>query len=164
LRLMPYARSVISIELERQCKGCTQYKARFSRYTGPSPTHLVSGVPTTTVYLETFPLRWFCGSDQEARQADVSALQNAGRTPISSLHFHQPLRGSPAETIESILDLYRPEGEDIRANRAWVSCTDAVNTPKLGQNRGDARGRLSSHQSLSDHPDAKFFGGRAESM
>ena len=53
----------------------------------------------------------------------ISALQNAGGTPINSLHLlHEPLRGSPAGTTESILDLYRPEGEDIRANLAWVSC------------------------------------------
>jgi hypothetical protein len=89
----------------------------------------------------------------------ISTLQNAGGTPISSLHYFtnlfeevQPERSSQYWTyIAQKVKTFEQTGRGFHA-------TDAANTPTRTES-GDARGRLSSHQSLSDHPDARFFAG-----
>ena len=91
----------------------------------------------------------------------ISALQNAGGTPISSLHYFTNLFEEVQQELSSQYWTYIAQKvKTFEQTGRGFHATDAVNMP-IRTESGDARGRLSSHQSLSDHPDARFFGGKS---
>ena len=95
----------------------------------------------------------------------TSALQNAGGTPISSLHYFTNLFDEVQQEVSSQYWTYI--AQKVKTfEHTWrgFHATDAGAHAPVRTESGDARGRLSSHQSLSDHSDARLLGGKAESM
>jgi hypothetical protein len=92
----------------------------------------------------------------------ISALQNAGGTPINSLHYFTNLFEEVQQEVSSQYWIYIAQKVKTveQTWRGFHTTGCAVHTPIRAES-GDARGRLSSHQSLSDHPDARFFGGKS---
>jgi hypothetical protein len=95
----------------------------------------------------------------------ISALQNPGGTPISSLHYFTNLFEEVQQEVSSQYWTYI--AQKVKTfEQTWrgFHATGCGEHAQFGQESGDARGRLSSHQSLSGHPDERFLVEKAESM